>query len=589
MGSFIVAPVKCGVGDCVSASFPISVSISRAARRSKKNSYTREDPASSKTYKDGKSQARKLSSEKTFEAKQPITKTLASPKLSIDSLFYWCCERCTMTNHFLKMQCSACRKRVSENTKNSALLKIVLIAVTAADTPEEAQELIPTIHRGAVPHYVMLQLFSVRKGSVFPNCSPDPPISLESYFYWICGLCTRKNSYRQSRCKSCTEKKTAISDNSALLKIALGVSQNARSVKEACGLISYVHKRAIPEVVLKHLITCIAIIGKQPSQRRCLRRKLPGKDFCSTHCDPILLTSNPIIQEQISISGGIGAGEVNKASADTFSPGTTHQRSPSRGSVRNILSTHNDTRVISITASFMKKMSTYSWAINRLNWSVRCIEDTILCQESCPFPLGLLVRRFFHGFGFHDGRIVKVLRRHVPDNAGFDRHWLVYRVLYNDGDNEDLMHHEISSLRQFYDRCNVKQGELPPSQLVPGTMYETQGDGILKIIGHSTPLHASNSKEGGEILAKFCKLGQYWTDIRLDLTKLQVKIVRRLQEGENVFVGPAQASSAVEEEVLQHYDESLAMNKEECVPESLSLSLTSLTQSSIYVQVFLQS
>ena len=61
------------------------------------------------------------------------------------------------------------------------------------------------------------------------------------------------------------------------------------------------------------------------------------------------------------------------------------------------------------------------------------VEDSILSQTTGPFPLGLMVRKFFPHYGFHDGRIIKILRQNVyHKESGEIRPMLIYRVLYND-------------------------------------------------------------------------------------------------------------------------------------------------------------
>jgi hypothetical protein len=70
---------------------------------------------------------------------------------------------------------------------------------------------------------------------------------------------------------------------------------------------------------------------------------------------------------------------------------------------------------------------------NNRRWDIRGVEDSILSQTTGPFPLGLMVRKFFPRYGFHDGRIIKVLRQNVyHKESGEIRPVLLYRVLYND-------------------------------------------------------------------------------------------------------------------------------------------------------------
>ena len=47
-------------------------------------------------------------------------------------------------------------------------------------------------------------------------------------------------------------------------------------------------------------------------------------------------------------------------------------------------------------ASFLKSnLSTIF--VNKSQWSINCIEDSVICDETKPFPLGLKVRKLFRG------------------------------------------------------------------------------------------------------------------------------------------------------------------------------------------------
>lgn len=66
--------------------------------------------------------------------------------------------------------------------------------------------------------------------------------------------------------------------------------------------------------------------------------------------------------------------------------------------------------------------------VNELSWAIKNIEDSVLCGERTPFPLGMLFRKFFPGYGFHDGRILKVVRKvFVDSDSNEERPALVYR------------------------------------------------------------------------------------------------------------------------------------------------------------------
>jgi hypothetical protein len=70
--------------------------------------------------------------------------------------------------------------------------------------------------------------------------------------------------------------------------------------------------------------------------------------------------------------------------------------------------------------------------VNKRRWDIRGAEDSILSQTTGPFPLGLMVRKFWIGHGFHDGRIIKIIRQNLNINDEEVRPVLIYRILYND-------------------------------------------------------------------------------------------------------------------------------------------------------------
>ena len=95
------------------------------------------------------------------------------------------------------------------------------------------------------------------------------------------------------------------------------------------------------------------------------------------------------------------------------------------------------------------------------------------------------MRRYFDCYGFHDGRIIKCARKlHRDDITGEERPVLVYRLKYNDGDQEDFLHHEIAALREVYDRCNISPEAPVEEQIIPGSLFETRGVGVMKILSH---------------------------------------------------------------------------------------------------------
>lgn len=189
---------------------------------------------------------------------------------------------------------------------------------------------------------------------------------------------------------------------STLLKIAREAARDARSVEDALSLVPVEHVPAIPEEIMNSLVTCIA---ETKGRRRCLRPKLPGLDYCTIHCAPALLTGKKnTVQEKVDVDRSV---EEQKRKISTI-------KDEVFTFLRTEISSHQ---------------------INSRSWNVRCIEDSMLCQNQAPFPLGLRVRKFFPGYGFHDGSITCIDRKSVGDEQGL-RPMLVYQVCYNDSDGE---------------------------------------------------------------------------------------------------------------------------------------------------------
>uniref|UniRef100_A0A7R9VLI6 Histone-lysine N-methyltransferase n=2 Tax=Pseudictyota dubia TaxID=2749911 RepID=A0A7R9VLI6_9STRA len=602
VGSFVVAPDDCNVGDQASTSIPLPPrliklmnkngspkQINETSRASTGigTGCTRDDKERQPPLRGASSPAKRykfsdspgcLPGKAVKDSPEKVNPLPTDEsKLSLESLFYWCCERCTMTNHYLRTRCTACQKRISAASKRSVLLEIASAAVAAAQSEDEVEHMIPFEHNGAIPNVVLSQLFAAKsRGNAdsSPKCS-DAVTDMDSYFYWICSLCTRRNSYKRLRCESCEVTGRSQSTPSALLEIALDAAQGAQTTEEGMASIPYEHKPSIPESVLASLVTCVAMAGRKPNQRRCLKSRLPGMDYCATHCEPMALPSKGVEGKQMDDDVKPMASpllhEITEPRASMeLAVGSSHSALHASSSIEN----RGAITIIDNTPMFFSVAGAKS-LVNRTNWCVQSIEDAILCQETRPFPLGLSVRRFFPGYGFHDGRIIKVLRQHIREN-GVHRPVLVYRVLYNDGDNEDLMHHEINSLCQFYDRCNIEPTAHPLLQLVPGTMFETQKQGHIKIEKHSTPAHIFNGEEGGIAHVKFCKIGQPWKELKVELTQVQLNVVRKLQQHESITIGPMDATSVVDDEEMPEFDKSLAMVRTDPELEGLVSSRTVL-------------
>lgn len=103
------------------------------------------------------------------------------------------------------------------------------------------------------------------------------------------------------------------------------------------------------------------------------------------------------------------------------------------------------------------------------------------------------------------------------------------------------MHHEINSLRQIYNISEITATAPPKEQVPSGLMFETLL-GFVDIVDVDAVIH--NQTDNGKVQAKYCKKEESaWTLVNLELTKLQVTVVRRLsrvgQEKENKILSPA--------------------------------------------------
>lgn len=485
----------------------------------------------------------------------------------LTDLFYWLCAACSFDNSFTKVLCTACGLSKGEQTKLSPLLGVAYVAAMSADTAEEAHEQIPLPDRDAVPKHILDTLISQRreKDNGFEHLYSPTPIDLDSFFCWSCNSCTLTNSFRRSSCLGCKKSKGGDDPMSLVLRIASEAAYRARTVTDALRAVPKEHRKSIPETVLASLVTCIAISSRRKNGR-CRRVKAAGSDFCSIHCnDPLQLSAGTICT--LAEAGSVHVQRQAALSIESESPSPRRKRN---------LHNSKDKNLASISSKLTEFFACHGASLeNNLNWNIRSMEDAILCQETGPFPLGLLVRRFFKHYGFHDGRIIEVLRRNVLDSDGAVRPVLLYRVCYNDGDFEDFMHHEISSLRQIYDRCNIKRGAPPSSQIAYNSFYETR-NGFATVIGHSTPKDVFLRDEGGVLHLKYCtEVGLPWSIAQSDLKKFQTSVVRMLLPTESIGVGPANSSSLVDDEELLESDEALRMNGSE-VLSPVKASNTSL-------------
>jgi hypothetical protein len=164
-----------------------------------------------------------------------------------------------------------------------------------------------------------------------------------------------------------------------LFKIASDASKNALHVSEAMSKIPSIHKPAIPISVMNALVTCIATVSKD--NRRCLRPKVAGSDYCSVHNDPCAIA---LIDNQ----------QKNNISCKRKERDIDNQESPKRKKRKQFKSI---ACLMDDVSNFFRRMSPH--VKNLLRWDIQCTEDLFCSERNMPFALGLQVRRYFPGYG----------------------------------------------------------------------------------------------------------------------------------------------------------------------------------------------
>ena len=237
-----------------------------------------------------------------------------------------------------------------------------------------------------------------------------PRPGFETYFYWMCGYCTAQNSYKKTTCSVCLQG-TGFADRSPLLRIAYDAAINSRNSDEALLLVPPHERMVIPKDVMDVLVTCVYIITSRSGQRRrCRKPKMDRFDYCEAHCDPLLLIKPRPDENQSSSNSQLCNGV--EALSNDHDP-----------TYRGTISVLNE-----VMPSFLSTIQPSQ--VNELRWTINSIEDSVLCGENTPFPLGMTIRKFFTNYGFHDGRIIKVVRKIWADSEiRKDRPVLVYRCL----------------------------------------------------------------------------------------------------------------------------------------------------------------
>ena len=391
-----------------------------------------------------------------------------------DHIFYWICS-CKTVNKYRSSECFSCGKGKNPHSRRSLMLALAEKAVKPDEVQllHQASRRIPIADRQAVPDKVIAYLMQQKiPGVTFSTLCRRPSNDIDDYFYWICGSCTMRNSYKRANCTACLQPKSPLADDSSLLVMARDAAEKSRSVEEAINLIPTDERRAIPEVVLNGLVTCAAMIEKPRS---------PSQSSEDNNCNP---------------------GDSSK------------ETEQSNGGISTIIKNF---------PTFLSGI--HDELVNNNDWGVNCIEDAILCGENMPFPLGLNVRKFFLGYGFHDGRIVKTVRKQLFDEEAKDqRPVLVYRVVYNDGDEEDFLHHEIASLRQVFDQANVSS-EAPSSVQIPiGTRFELRTGTTVTVVAHLL-----SCERGDRLTIQFDDSSK---EAEFDLLKFQLVVLRRIHSSD---------------------------------------------------------
>ena len=106
---------------------------------------------------------------------------------------------------------------------------------------------------------------------------------------------------------------------------------------------------------------------------------------------------------------------------------------------------------------------------------------------------------------------------------------LMYRVVYNDGDQQDWLHSNIASLRQVFDINNVDAEDDIENQIPIGTMYELISGDTVRITGHTL----SNDDERGVSFIVEDDSNAPSSSLDLSVLKFQVAVKRRISNGTN--------------------------------------------------------
>ena len=299
---FVLAPESKSIGENVDLSIPLPKRLSKhfatpspakttpSAGSSKKNTHSTSDvkeprtgrhpihvlAKSAKLVSKGSRPEIVSSSQKTQTEKEP-QRVSSSPRVSVgdarntmkkdddnvpiislEKVFYWSCERCTMNNTYNKNRCTCCGGRKSISATKSALLEIADNAISSATSAVDSLKIISLEDQSTIPISILYAMLKIKPKSAADGRVPYE-LPLEMFFKWICGKCTAINPYTAHKCTVCENYRTFASKCSTLLDIACKAASH--SVKDAISLIPIIHQMSIPETVLESLMTCSEVIG----------------------------------------------------------------------------------------------------------------------------------------------------------------------------------------------------------------------------------------------------------------------------------------------------------------------------------------
>lgn len=143
--------------------------------------------------------------------KQKTASSSSAPevKLPIESLFYWYCNHCQISNSLLSRTCQVCKeKRDPSRSTSSALLGFVENA-SQFYGEGEAHNVTPYVHQRSIPLQIQKFIQRVRKcssDSEIARLTTPPPLHADTVFYWQCSHCTMDNSFKRWSCAACKRK-----------------------------------------------------------------------------------------------------------------------------------------------------------------------------------------------------------------------------------------------------------------------------------------------------------------------------------------------------------------------------------------------